>query len=86
MGTRFTVWAPNARRIAVASDHNSWDGFRDAGYELQKIELSGLWSGFLAGYSEGDLYKYDIETQDGVRQLKADPMLCRGRFGLIQLR
>ncbi|MGO4111037.1 1,4-alpha-glucan branching protein GlgB [Paenibacillus sp. YAF4_2] len=72
-GTRFTVWAPNARRIAVASDHNSWDGFRKAGYELEKIELSGLWSGFLAGFCEGDLYKYDIETQGGERQLKADP-------------
>lgn len=72
-GTRFTVWAPNARRIAIASDNNNWDGFRDTGYELQKAGQSGLWSGFLEGFGEGDKYKYHIESQVGDKRLKADP-------------
>ncbi|GMK46443.1 1,4-alpha-glucan branching enzyme [Paenibacillus glycanilyticus] len=72
-GVRFTVWAPNARRLAVASDRNSWDGFKEAGYELEKVGESGIWSGFIEGFANGDLYKYDIETRAGGRQLKADP-------------
>ncbi|GLX66315.1 1,4-alpha-glucan branching protein GlgB [Paenibacillus glycanilyticus] len=72
-GVRFNVWAPNARRMAIASNCNSWNGFKEVGFELERIGQFGLWSGFLEGFKEGDLYKYDIETKTGSRQLKADP-------------
>ncbi|AJS58375.1 1,4-alpha-glucan branching protein GlgB [Paenibacillus sp. IHBB 10380] len=69
-GVRFTVWAPNARHVGLATDHNNWVGANDP---LIKIPESGFWTRFFAGISLGTLYKYDITGPDGEHFLKADP-------------
>ncbi|MEQ8768437.1 MAG: 1,4-alpha-glucan branching protein GlgB [Planctomycetota bacterium] len=69
-GTQFTVWAPAARRVSVAGDFNNWD--RESA-QLQAVGASGLWRGFVPGASQGDCYKYAIETEDGEVLEKADP-------------
>ncbi|WP_136606988.1 1,4-alpha-glucan branching protein GlgB [Paenibacillus dokdonensis] len=69
-GVRFTVWAPHARQVGLASDFNGWDGVEDS---LHKIPDSGVWTRFFPGLTTGTFYKYDIEGPSGERFLKADP-------------
>jgi len=73
-GTRFTVWAPNARGVRVVGDFNYWDG---TGFPMRSLGSSGIWELFLPGVGEGDRYKFEIVTPDGGRRLKADPMARR---------
>ncbi|WP_329136754.1 1,4-alpha-glucan branching enzyme [Streptomyces sp. NBC_01476] len=70
-GTRFTVWAPNARGVRVAGDFNFWDG---TGFPLRSLGSSGVWELFVPGVAEGTAYKYEITRPDGSRGMKADPM------------
>jgi len=73
-GTRFAVWAPNARRVSVVGDFNGWDGRRHP--MRQRIE-AGVWEIFLPGIGPGARYKYEILGPDGaLLPLKADP--CGG--------
>ena len=44
----------------------------DAGVAMEKAD-TGLWSGFVAGLAEGELYKYRIHGADGSVVLHADP-------------
>ncbi|MGX1192429.1 1,4-alpha-glucan branching enzyme [Metabacillus sp. SLBN-84] len=69
-GTVFTVWAPHALEVRVAGDFNHWDG---TGHKLEKLNEQGIWSAFIAGIEEGDLYKYEIITKKQEKILKADP-------------
>ncbi len=69
-GVRFTVWAPHAASVAVAGDFNNWNG---SGHRMERISHSGIWILFIPDLQEGQLYKYEIETQDGEKLLKADP-------------
>jgi len=48
-----------------------FDGWGD-GVSLQKAD-TGVWSGFVAGLCEGDLYKYRIHGADGSVVMRADP-------------
>ncbi|MEU6195750.1 1,4-alpha-glucan branching enzyme [Streptomyces sp. NPDC047061] len=73
-GTRFTVWAPNARGVRLAGGFNFWDG---TGYPMRSLGSSGIWELFLPGIGEGELYKFDITRPDGSRTLRADPMARR---------
>ena len=43
-GTRFTVWAPNARRVSVVGEFNHWNGLQ---HPMQAIGSSGIWELFL---------------------------------------
>ncbi|MEO3944474.1 1,4-alpha-glucan branching protein GlgB [Gorillibacterium sp. CAU 1737] len=70
IGVRFTVWAPHAAEVRVAGDFNEWDG---AAHPLERLNNSGLWSGFLAGIKPGALYKYELLSRQGERLLRADP-------------
>ena len=71
-GTRFAVWAPNARRVSVVGDFNGWDG-RVA--PMRRHGGSGVWDIFLPGVAAGAIYKYEILGPDGwVLPLKADPI------------
>ncbi|MFF0744046.1 1,4-alpha-glucan branching enzyme [Streptomyces sp. NPDC004111] len=73
-GTRFTVWAPNARGVRAVGDFNYWDG---TGFPMRSLGGSGVWELFLPGVGEGDLYKFDITRPDGSHTLRADPMARR---------
>jgi len=69
-GTRFAVWAPNAKRVSVVGDFNFWDGRRHA---MQALAHSGIWELFIPDVDPGALYKYEILTPQGALVLKSDP-------------
>ncbi|MEU9788891.1 1,4-alpha-glucan branching enzyme [Streptomyces phaeochromogenes] len=73
-GTRFTVWAPNARGVRVAGDFSHWDG---TAFPMRSLGSSGVWELFLPGIGEGARYKFEITSRHGHRFLKADPMARR---------
>ncbi len=68
-GVRFTLWAPGASQVKVVGNFNGWQN----GYPMEKISTSGIWSVFIPGLGEGELYKYEIHTVRGHVFLKADP-------------
>jgi 1,4-alpha-glucan branching enzyme len=69
-GTRFAVWAPNARRVSVVGDFNQWDGRQ---HGLQPRGVAGVWELFVPHVGPGALYKFEITSAHGAVQLKADP-------------
>ncbi|WP_435844867.1 1,4-alpha-glucan branching enzyme [Streptomyces klenkii] len=73
-GTRFTVWAPNARGVRVVGDFNYWDG---TGHPMRSLGATGVWELFLPGIGEGALYKFEITRPDGSHTMRADPMARR---------
>lgn len=70
-GTRFTLWAPNARGVRVSGDFNYWDG---TGFPMRSLGSTGVWELFLPGVGEGALYKFDVCRPDGSHTVRADPM------------
>ncbi|NKQ23805.1 1,4-alpha-glucan branching enzyme [Streptomyces galbus] len=73
-GTRFSVWAPNARGVRVTGTFNFWDG---TGHPMRSLGSSGVWELFVPGIGEGELYKFDIARPDGSHTLRADPLARR---------
>ncbi|MEU1848550.1 1,4-alpha-glucan branching enzyme [Streptomyces sp. NPDC019990] len=73
-GTRFAVWAPNARGVRVAGTFNFWDG---TGHAMRSLGSSGVWELFLPDIGEGELYKFEITRPDGSKTLRADPLARR---------
>ena len=70
-GTAFAVWAPDAQRVSVVGDFNTWDGRR---HPMRLRRECGVWELFLPGVAAGACYKYGIRSNDGhVLPLKADP-------------
>lgn len=70
-GTRFAVWAPNARAVSVIGDFNGWDS---RAHPLQpRADGSGIWEGTAAEACPGALYKYCIVTPEGRSTEKSDP-------------
>ena len=69
-GVYFAVWAPHAKRVSVIGEFNEWDF--DANY-MERQEPMGIYTCFVPGVKEGELYKFCIETQQGKRLFKADP-------------
>jgi 1,4-alpha-glucan branching enzyme len=68
-GTLFRVWAPSAARVEVVGDFNGWS----SGTSLTP-DPSGVWSGRVAGATQGDVYKYRITPDGGGDAFdKADP-------------
>jgi 1,4-alpha-glucan branching enzyme len=70
-GVHFGVWAPNARRVSVVGDFNSWDGRVSP---MRSRGSSGVWELFVPGLNEGQIYKFEILSRlGGPPALKADP-------------
>ena len=69
-GVHFAVWAPNARRINVVGDFNSWKG---AAHPMRALDQSGYWETFVPGLAQGANYKFEVFGADGRTVLKADP-------------
>ncbi|TLS37510.1 1,4-alpha-glucan branching protein GlgB [Pseudalkalibacillus caeni] len=69
-GVRFSVWAPQAKQVAVAGNFNNWDA---SGHLMNKIDNSDIWTLFIPNVKEGELYKYEITTLHGQTILKSDP-------------
>ena len=69
-GYRFAVWAPNAKSVSVVCDGNGWD--RNLG-RMSKHISSGIWELFIPGITEGQNYKYSVESYDGKTVMKSDP-------------
>lgn len=71
-GTRFAVWAPNARRVSVVGDFNLWDGRR---HPMRRRYEVGVWELFIPRLGSGTRYQYEIVGADGnLLPLKADPV------------
>ncbi|WNS81659.1 1,4-alpha-glucan branching protein GlgB [Domibacillus sp. DTU_2020_1001157_1_SI_ALB_TIR_016] len=68
--TCFVLWAPNARKVRVIGDFNSWDGL---GYEMHQVSAEGVWFLKVPRNLEGSLYKYEIVAQSGRVMHKTDP-------------
>jgi 1,4-alpha-glucan branching enzyme len=60
-GTLFAVWAPNAAKVSVIGDFNSWN--RDSHPLAVRHDSSGIWEGFIPGLGDGTLYKYQIVSR-----------------------
>ena len=69
-GVEFAVWAPNARSVSVIGDFNRWDRRLHA---MRSLGSSGVWEIFIPGLTKGDLYKFQIKTQNGFVLDKTDP-------------
>ncbi len=69
VGTRFTVYAPNASKVSVIGEFNGWNN--DA-HHLEKIDESGVWSITIPWNLEWAAYKYCIDTGSSLLY-KADP-------------
>ncbi|GAA2506779.1 1,4-alpha-glucan branching enzyme [Streptomyces gobitricini] len=74
-GTRFTVWAPNARGVRLVGEFNYWDA--GTGLPLRSLGGTGVWELFVPGLGEGALYKFAVTGPDGHCSLRADPMARR---------
>ncbi|HVA56245.1 MAG TPA: 1,4-alpha-glucan branching protein GlgB [Gammaproteobacteria bacterium] len=71
-GVRFSVWAPNARRVSVVGDFNNWDGRR---HSMRLRHGAGVWELFVPDVQVGACYKYELLAHDGsLLPLKADPV------------
>jgi len=70
-GVDFSVWAPNARQVAVVGDFNGWDPARGA---MARSGTSGVWEAGVGEARQGDRYKFRVVGVDGIARLKADPM------------
>ncbi|MDA3869382.1 MAG: 1,4-alpha-glucan branching protein GlgB, partial [Gammaproteobacteria bacterium] len=70
-GVLFATWAPNAARVSVIGDFNSWDGRR---HPMRSRGGSGVWELFIPGLENRTLYKFEIRNRDsGEIQSKSDP-------------
>lgn len=69
-GVYFAVWAPHAEKVSVIGEFNQWDIEAD---EMERQEPAGIYTCFVPGAKEGDMYKFCIETTKGEKLFKADP-------------
>jgi len=68
-GTRFGVWAPRARHVAVIGDFNDWNPTRDP---MQRGD-DGVWRATIGHARPGSLYKFAVTGVHGQTVDKIDP-------------
>lgn len=70
-GTRFAVWAPNAKYVSVIGNFNGWNRYI---HTLNpRPDHSGVWEGFVPDIGKGEFYKYFIQSTNGYEVEKGDP-------------
>lgn len=69
-GVRFAVWAPRAVSVSVTGDFNGWNG---SGHRMSRIGQTGVHALFVPRLKAGELYKYELLTDNGEVLVKADP-------------
>ena len=69
-GVYFAVWAPHAKSVSVVGDFNDWDMEANP---MERGEPLGIYTCFVPGVKENELYKDCIETCSGEYIFKADP-------------
>jgi 1,4-alpha-glucan branching enzyme len=70
-GVRFVLWAPNAARVSLLGNFNTWDGRRNI---MRSLGSTGLWEIFIPELANGEFYKYEIRDQNGHIFTKQDPI------------
>ena len=71
IGTSFSVWAPNARRVSLICDNNFWDKKTNP---MIPLGSNGLWELFIPDIGPGVKYKFAVEGRDGRWVDHADPL------------
>lgn len=66
-GVVFRTYAPNANRISIIGEFNSWQE-----QPMQQLHKSGIWIGFSQNARPGQMYKYCIYGKNG-RTEHCDP-------------
>ena len=69
-GVYFAVWAPHAKSVTVVGEFNDWDMEANP---MERGEPLGIYTCFIPGAQEGEMYKFCIETYSGQYIFKADP-------------
>lgn len=69
-GVRFTTYAPNARSAQVVGEFNQWG---ETPCYMEKYNNGGIYTIFVEGVKEFDMYKFRFETPQGDIIDKADP-------------
>jgi 1,4-alpha-glucan branching enzyme len=70
-GVSFAVWAPAARSVRVVGDG---DGDGSLSHPMRRLDPGGIWEAFVPAVPEGARYRYEVETADGRRLEKTDPV------------
>ncbi len=76
-GVYFAVWAPHAQSVGVAGTFNLWDGRH---HYMRSCGENGIFELFVPGAKAGDIYKYQIMTQEGEVIYKSDPYANYSEF------
>ena len=69
-GVVFRLWAPEATRVSVVGEFNSWDALANP---MNRLEESGIFELFIPGIEEKTEYSYDVLMRGGSSVRKADP-------------
>ena len=69
-GTLFAVYAPNAMRVSVVGDFNSWDGRI---HQMCRRGDTGVFELFVPGVAAGEKYQYEIKFRNYEIHRSADP-------------
>lgn len=69
-GTRFVVWAPNAKAVSVVGGFNHWEAGM---HPMTNVRSSGIWEVFIPRVSAGEVYKYAIRSMDRRISERSDP-------------
>jgi 1,4-alpha-glucan branching enzyme len=73
-GTRFALWAPNARQVWVLGDFNDW---KPEAHPMSLQGVSGIWAVFIPGAVRGQHYQFRIWQSHGAIVMKSDPYAFR---------